>query len=148
MSEIINRRAGQVQIPGEDAPKGSYFQFDLEALERLETKYGENYLDIIIKALAKMQTSVYVVVIGATAKGLQDQKAPFGASWEDINIALLDALHLAINGRTYDEQKKFSEEQALERLKRLEGMAEDPQTAAALRNLFSQSVGETASDAD
>lgn len=126
----LNRRAGQVLLP--EAGEGAYFKFSVKAMEMLETAYGDDWVKEVIAGMSKMRMSVYKNVINSTLVGAHEDKKEFEAwdlTWEDVNIRLLDALNLAIYGKTYEEQQKIDEEHMMNRLK---GLEENPQTAAIL----------------
>ena len=124
----LNRRTGQVFLP--EAGEGAYLKFSIKAMELLETAYGEDWVQHVIKGMSKMNMPVYSNVINSTLleAEIKDIEA-WDLTWEDLNIRILDALNLAIYGKTYEEQQKINEEQMM---KRLQGLEENPQTAAIL----------------
>lgn len=138
----IDRHSGKVSLS--EAGEGGYLQFDIQAFEVLQSAYDEDYIEHIIKRLAKMDPKVYQTVVAATLKGTSNNGGmPWGLHWQDLNVRILDALNLSIYGTTYDEQKEINE-QAM--MKRLEGMQEDPRTAAMLQLLSSMPAGKPESE--
>ncbi len=142
-----NKASGRVALPM--AGEGAYLQFTVEAFEQLESLYAEkaegDYISYVVGRLAKCSIPVYREVIGMILVGGDPKAMPWGSTIENINIPILDALYLAINGRTYEEQIKWNEEQMA---KRLSGIEENPQMAALLKVLSSKSAGELESDLD
>lgn len=123
----FNRHTGEVALP--EAGEGAAIMFTVQAFETLESAYGDDYIDLIVKGLAKVQVKMYQVVLAATVINGNAGAFPFGLRLEEVNIRILDALNLAIYGRTYQEQKDWQEEQMT---KRLEGMEQNPQLATIL----------------
>jgi hypothetical protein len=126
-----NRHTGEVAFP--EAGESVVIQFTVEAFEKLQSAYGDDYIDIITKGLSKMHVKVYQTTLAATMRNGDVSLMPFGLKYEVINIRILDAMNLAIYGRDYQEQKDWQEEQVL---KRLEGAGENP-TMAAILSLLS-----------
>jgi hypothetical protein len=125
---ILDRRAGKVSLP--EAGEGAYLQFTMEAYGILETAYGEDYISVVTKGLARVRKGVYEKVIACTLKGSTNGEiSSYGMTIEALNIRILDALNLAVYGRTYEEQQKHDEEMLAKKFKDLE---ENPQTAAIL----------------
>lgn len=129
---------GMVALP--NAGEGAYLQLDIEALEKLETAFPEveDFVTHIIKGLAELRPSLYRVAVQAMLHDGDASAIPFGMTWTDLNIKLLDAIHYSIHGKSYAEVKEEHEEKMR---KRLEGLQQDPKMAAILENLFSQAAG-------
>lgn len=138
----FNRQSGEVSFP--EAGEGGFLLFDVKAFEVLFAAYGEEYIERIIKSLAKMDVKTYQTVIAATLRGTtNDGGAPWGLKWMEINVRILDALNLSIYGKTYEEQKEANEQ---EMLKRLQDVEANPQMAAILQLLSSTSAGKPESE--
>lgn len=148
MGKIISRQEGKVEVP---SVPNAFFQFTVRSLEELETTFGATYLDDIVKGLAQMRVSVYRAVVASTVQGIMPEDFPFfpaGPRWEDLNIALLDALYLAVRGQTYDEHLQSEQETAKKQMKdRLKELEADPLLAGLLQNLSSEQSGEQESGA-
>lgn len=128
-----NRHTGQVALP--EAGEGAYIQFTIGALEKLEDAYGEDYINVIVKGLAKMRVKVYQGVIANTLHGSSNGDVPYGMTWEALNIRILDALHLALYGRTYEEHLEWERKQVESQM---EGLSENPKLAAILSFLSAE----------
>lgn len=127
-----NKTKGEVSLPAE-AGDGAFLKFTMDALEKLETKYGEKYFDIIISGLSKARVGVYrdcIEVAGNKVTG----ELPFGVSLSDLQIIILNSIFVAIYGRTYEEQKVIEEE---EFKRKLEEAEKNPVMAAALLSQMS-----------
>lgn len=140
-----NKTSGQVSLP--EAGEGAFLQLDIEALEKIETALPgiDDFITHLIKGLSELRPSLYRIAVNAMLRNGDPSALPFGMNWSDLNVKLLDAIHFSIRGKSYDEVKKEHEEQML---KRLEGLQQDPKTAAILESLFSQAVGEQQPSAD
>lgn len=141
-----NKVSGQVALPA--AGEGACLQFTTDSFERLESEYADkapdgDYINYIVGRLAKCSIPVYRVVLDAILVGGDAKAMPWGCTIESINIPILDALYLALNGRTYEEQIKWNEEQML---KRLSGLEENPQLAELLRGLSLKNAGASGSE--
>lgn len=149
MAKIISRAEGKVEVPGIPI---AFFQFTVRSLEELETAFGASYLDDIVKGMAQMRISVYRAVVRSTVQGVSPEDFPFfpdGPKWEELNVALLDALYLAVRGQTYQEFLDAEQESAKKQMKdRLKEIESDPLLAGLLQNLSSEQSGEQASEAD
>lgn len=129
----FNRQTGEVALP--EAGEGAVVQFTVKAFEILESAYGENYIDLIVKGLAKMRTGIYQTVLAATLQKGDVSLMPFGMIYEDLNIVILDALNLAIYGRIYRDQQEIEEKEMVRRLK---GLEENPQLATILSSMSAE----------
>lgn len=140
-----NKVSGQVAFPV--AGEGAYLQFTTEAFEKLESLYGasseDGYINYIISKLAKASMPVYREVLACVLRDGDPKQFPWDQPIEATNIAILDALYLSLNGRTYEEQLRWNEEQTIKRMK---GMQEDPQMAALLRAVSSIRSGSLESE--
>jgi hypothetical protein len=142
---VDNKTSGRVDLP--EAGEGAYLQLDINALEKLETAYPdkEEFVAHVIKGLAELRPSFYRVATDAMLHGAKADQLPFGLTWMELNVKLLDAIHYAIHGKSYETVRKEHEEKMIARLK---GLQEDPEMATALQTLFSQAAGEQAPSAD
>lgn len=125
-----NRHRGEVPLP--EAGEGAFLRFDIETLEKLESKYGEDYIDVILKGLAKVNIKVYQTVVATALKNCTNGDVPYGLSFEELQNRILDGLYMTIHGRTYDQQKAF-EEDILQ--KRAEALSADPRIASLLSSM-------------
>lgn len=130
---IINRKEGTVALP--EAGEGVYLKFDVNAFEQLETAFEkqEDHIAYVMKGLVQMKISVFAKVLSASLKGETAQQMPFGLRWEELTDRIMDALCLAIHGRTSAEQKEAETDEINKRLiERLQGIENHPQAAAIL----------------
>ncbi len=130
---IINRTAGTVALP--EAGEGVFIQFDVDAFEQLETAFEdkEDHIAFIMKGMVQMKVSVFAKVLSASLKGKTDKVIPYGLKWEELTDRIMDAICLALHGRTSAEQKRAEQEEIEKRMiDRLKGIEENPQLAAAL----------------
>ncbi len=124
----VNRRTGEVSLP--EAGEGAVIRFTMGAMEKLEGAYGDDWVQVIIKGMARMRIPIYQKIIACTLQGSSDGDIEaWDLTWEDLNIRILDALNLAIYGKTYEEQNKINEARMVAQLN---GLQENPQMAAAL----------------
>lgn len=131
MTKPANKSRGEVALP--EAGEGAFLRFNVDTLERLEGQYGEEYLDTVLKGLAKARPSVFKV---ATAAALQDgsmEEFPWGLSLEALELKLRDAIYLTVHGRSFAEQQKHEEE--LE-AKRWEEIQRNPRKRQALFSML------------
>lgn len=134
----VNPQRGEVPLP--EAGEGFYLRFNIDTLERLEGKYGDDYIDIILKGLSKVNIKVYQTVIStairdpaAEGKGVTlKEDIPFGLSFEELQVRILDGLYMTIHGRTYEEQKIHEEEAMSEQMDK---MKTDPRFATFLSSM-------------
>lgn len=133
MSDLVNKHRGEIALP--EAGEGAFLRFTVDSLEKLEAKYGEDYLDDILKGMTKGRVGVFQAVVSVSAN---EAKAPFpfGLSLEELQTRIVDALFLFLHGRTYEEQQKHEDEIFQ---KRMEEAKTNPRMAAAL---FSRQSGE------
>ena len=125
-----NRHRGEVPLP--EAGEGAFLRFDIETLEKLESKYGEDYIEVVLKGLAQVRIKVYQTVIATALKNSTNGNVPYDMSFEQLQERILNGLYMTIHGRTYDQQKAF-EEDILQ--KRAEAMSSDPRLASFLSSM-------------
>jgi hypothetical protein len=132
MTKPANKTRGEVALP--EAGDGAIIRFHVDALERLESDYSENYIDVVIKNLSRVNVKTYRACIAAAGENIPDTAViPFGLSWEELNVRILDALFMAIHGRNYAEQQAHDKARANKELDELqERLEQDPRLAAYL----------------
>ena len=133
MSKPANKQRGEVLLP-ESLGKGATIRFTVDALERLESLYGEDYVETIINRTGKGNLTVFRAVLEAAAvDGVEIDINGLPSEMEATRGAIMDALFLAIHGRNVEEQLAKEEADQIAGIqKNLERMNEDPQMAAAL----------------
>lgn len=134
---IISRSEGIVALP--EAGEGATIQFTVKSFEQLETVFADNddYISFIMKGMVQMKISVFSKVMAATISGATEKEMPYGLRWEDLTDRVMDALCLAIHGRTSEEQKDVEQEQMAKQVaNRLKGIEENPQMAALLSSML------------
>lgn len=130
---IISRAEGKVALP--EAGENVYLQFTVEAFEKLEAAFPkeEDHIAFVMKAMVQMKVSVFAKVLGAALHGETNMVMPYGMKWEELTDRIMDAICLAIHGRTGIEQKAAEQEEMEKKLMdRLKGIEENPQLAALL----------------
>lgn len=137
METLSNKERGENVIP--EAGDDAFFRFDIGALEALESKYGEDYIDVIMRGMAKGRVSVFLAVVSVSLKNMKGT-FPFGLPLEKIQQYILDALFMSLYGMTFKERQVHEDAIFKERMKEAEG---NPRLAAAL---LSQLSGEQATD--
>lgn len=103
-----NKSKGVVKLPAE-AGSEAHIQFTMEALEELETAYGEDYFDKVLSGLSKARVGIYRKCIEIAGKGITGE-FPYGMALSDVQVCILDAIFYAVYGRSYEEQKALDEE--------------------------------------
>jgi hypothetical protein len=134
----VNPKKGDVPLP--EAGGGAFLRFDIDALERLEGMYGEDYLDVVLKGMSKARVKIYHSMVAVSlhqADGTRGGNGdiPYGLSFEQLQERILNGLYMTIHGRTYDEQKAVEAELMEERVEKL---ASDPRMASFLSSMPSE----------
>lgn len=125
-----NKHRGEVPFP--KAGEGAFFRFDIASLEKLETKYGDDFINVVLGGFSKGQVSVYSACVAASINN-STVPFPFGLSLEEVMIPMRDALFLALYGRTFDEQQKVEDENFA---KQFEEGKTNPRVAAMLSSVL------------
>lgn len=126
----VNRARGEVPLP--EAGEGAFLRFDVDTLERLESKYGDDYINTILTGLARVKISVYQTVIACSMKNCTNGEIPFGMSFETLQQRILDGLYMTIHGRTYDQQKAHEEVMLRQQA---DALSADPRVASYLSSM-------------
>lgn len=137
MAKPANRERGEVAL--NEAGDGIVLRFSNEAMERLYSEFGEEYVDDIIKKLNFANPTVFKVALECMAEvpdGVEFKidDRPWSLSWDALNRKILDAIFLALHKRTYEEHQKHIEETLN---KELEEVKENPNPVKAA-NLYSK----------
>ncbi len=131
MTKPANKRRGEVAL--DKAGEGIFLRFTVDAMERLHSEYGEDYLEDLLKGVQKVNVRMIKLVLECTIdapEGKFDiQEMPFGYTWNELVILILDMIYLSLHGRTAKEQNEHLEE---EYLKKFEELKSDPKKAVAL----------------
>lgn len=133
MAKPANRERGEVAL--NEAGDGVVLRFSNDAMERLFSEFGEEYIDDLIKKLNLANPSAFKTALEAmveTPEGVEvnyDER-PWGLSWDELHRRILDAMFLALHKRTYEEHQKFLEE---ELGKQLEEVKENPNPVKAAK---------------
>lgn len=140
MARSPNKARSEVALP--DAfGKGVFIRFTIDAMERLESEFGEDFVEVIIDGTGKARASVFRKVIENAIVGEPEIDIEvLQQHMDETRNVILDALFLTIHGRTVEEQLAKEEADKLAGIeKSLEKMGQDPQMASAL--VFLQSFG-------
>lgn len=145
MAKPANAARGEVALP--DAfGKGVFISFTVDALERLQTEFGDEYIDAIVEGTGKSHIGVFKKVLDTTVVG--DVTLDFSAllgNQDATRSAILDALFLSIHGRNVAEQMAKEEDDKLKEIERqVKRMEEDPRMAEVF--LSYQRFAERATD--
>ncbi|NEI70955.1 hypothetical protein GR212_15330 [Rhizobium lusitanum] len=132
MDKPANKSRGEVAIP--EAGEGAFIRFSVDALERLQAAVGDDYINVVISKLAKVDVKTYKLCIACAANDDGILAAfPWGLTLEEVNIKILDALFLTIHGRDWAEQQEFERKKVEKELDDLQSRLEaNPQMAAYL----------------
>lgn len=133
-----NRARSEVALP--DAfGKGVFIRFTIDAMERLEGEFGENFVEVIVDGTANARASVFKKVLqNALVGDVEIDYECLQQCMSETRACILDALFLTIHGRTVAEQMEKEEADKLAGIERqLEKMGQDPQMASALSLLGS-----------
>lgn len=123
-----NKTRGEVAIT--EAGDGVVARFTMDALERLESKYGDKYIEEVMKRLSNGQVSCYRICVEVAVTPAEAvTRFPWNIALERVQAYLLDALCLTVNGRTFEEQRQHEDKLFAERL---EEVKKNPQLAARL----------------
>lgn len=140
MAKTANKHSGERALP-DGIGEGLFIQFTFDAMERLETEYGDDWVAIISERTDKAVPSVFKTVLENTV--CNDAVIDFKLVPQHmtaLRVCILDAMCLAIYGRTLEEQTEHEEKERLKGLEdHLERMGENPQMAEAI--LFLQRLG-------
>lgn len=126
-----NKHRGEIALP--EAGKGALICVDVNALEVLETEYGEEYFKIITDGMAKARTSVYRKVIGASLRNGDMDGFPWDIPLVDLQHKVLDSMYVSLFGKTFEEKQAEDEEakkKEIDETARM--MAENPQMSQVL----------------
>lgn len=142
MPKTANAARGEVALP-ESFGEGVFISFTVDALERLQSEYGEDYVEKIVEGTGKSIISVFKTVLSCAVVG--DIEIDFNAlqgNQDATRVAILDALFLSIHGRTVQEQMEKEEMDRIEEIGRqVKRMEEDPRLAEVFRS-YSRYVGQ------
>lgn len=133
MPKSANKSRSEVALP-EPFGKGVFIRFTIDVLERLESEFGDDYVEAIIDGTGKARASVFKKVLQNAVVG--DAEVDYEAlqsCMEETRGCIMDALFLTIHGRTVEEQLVKEEEDRIAGIqKNLERMNEDPRMAEAI----------------
>jgi len=133
-----NKRRAEVALP--EAGEGVFLRFTVDALEALESEFGEDYLNVIMAGLNKARVKVFRTCVDVALTGAPDdamESFPWDHPLEPFQTKILDALYLSVTGRTFEEQQSHEDELYAEQLEKAQ---ENPRMAAAL---FSRQLAES-----
>jgi hypothetical protein len=128
MSKPANRERGEVSLA--NAGDGVILRFSNEAMERLYSELGDQYVDEVIRKTGAANPKVFKTVLECMIEGeyiIEDR--PWGYSWNELNELILDAIFLALHKRTFKEQQEFLDKEAD---KAFDEAKDNPRKAAAL----------------
>jgi hypothetical protein len=137
VGNLANGSRGEIDFP--QAGEGAVLRFTVDSLERLESKYGAEYLDIVLLGLHRAQVGVFKAVFDVALQNGASE-FPFESALEALQRPIIDALYLTVYGRTYDEQEAHLDKEYAKQMKAAE---KNPRLAAAL---FSRQLGESVTD--
>lgn len=144
MAKTANKFSGEVALP-DSLGRGLFIRFTVDAMERLESEFGEDWVEEIVRRTGKTNIAVFRTVIENTLvkSDIIPDYSKLSGSASETRVTILNALMFAIYGRSLDEQIAHEEKERVEEVsKKLEAMGEDPQLASAL--VFYQGLGELA----
>ena len=138
MTKPANRKRGEIALP--EAGEGAFLRFPVDSLERLETEYGDDWLDAVLGGMTKGRVSVYRALIGCSVNDASTPPEdvgpwPWGLGLEGFQRRVLDALFVAVYNRDYAQQQEH-ERKEFER--QVEEAEKNPQMAARLLRILSE----------
>ena len=136
MSKPANARRGEVALP--EVGEGVFLRFSVDSLERLLSKHGEGYVNVITLGLAGYNPAIFRDVLEVTLNGAEAKDFPWEYSFEELHFKILDAFCLTLYRRTFAEQQKVDEARSE---KEWEDAKTNPQKAAALLSQLFSSMG-------
>lgn len=137
MKRTANKSRGEVAVP--EFGDGAFLRFTLDSLERLESKFGPKYFDVVMAGLQDNQASVVKEMIRVSLRPADMPEEKFSGHWsellnlDDLKLKIYDAFFLMNYGKTLAEKQDEERKQLDAEMKRLE---ENPQLAAALLSRF------------
>lgn len=139
MPKTANRHRAEVAIPG--FGDGAFIRFTIDAMERMASEYPEDWFKTVVERTAVPDPKVFKVVLTNAAVDEIDTALLDDAPLMEVRDAILDAMFLAVHGKTVAEQMEQEEQERLKQLEAgLEKMGEDPRIAEALLFLQKQSA--------
>lgn len=137
MVKPANRERGEVAF--NEAGDGIVLRFSNEAMERLYSEFGDEYVDDLIKKLnfanpIAIKTAIECMAEVPDGVSFDINARPWGLSWFDVNERILDAIYLALHKKTFKEYQAHIEETLG---KELEEIKENPNPVRAA-NLYSK----------
>lgn len=137
MSKPANKGRGEVALS--EAGDGVFLRFTNDAMERLYSEYGDQYVDEVIQQIGAVNPKVFKVVLECMIEGeVNIDDRPWGLSWNELNERVLDAIFLALHKRTFKEQQEHLEAEAD---RAYEEAKENPRKAAALFSKLYSELG-------
>lgn len=140
MTKPANASRGEVAL--NEAGDGIVLRFSVDAMERLHSEYGEKYVDDVIKKASLVDPKAIKIalecMIENPPKEFDLKGMPWGLTWSALNEKLVDAIMLAIHGRTMKEHQAHLEKEAD---KIFEDAKTNPRKAAALFSRMSAELG-------
>ena len=132
-----NLHFGEIAFPS--AGKGALVCVDVDALDKLESEYGPDYLETVMDGMNKGRVSIYRKIFSVALRGADEDKAfPFGKSLTDLQLILLDAMYATLYGKTLKQKQEEDEADRKKQMREAaEELAENPHIAA-MTQLLSQ----------
>jgi hypothetical protein len=132
-----NKGRGEVAL--NEAGDGVVLRFTNDAMERLYSEYGEQYVDEVIRKIGAVNPGAFKIILECMIEGeYKIDDRPWGLSWNELNERVLDAIFLALHKRTFKEQQAYLEAEAD---KAYEAAKENPRKAVALFSKLSSELG-------
>lgn len=129
---LPNKRKGEVLLP--EAGDGAYLRFTVDHMEQLEGEFGEDYLQTSLNQIANLKPISFLrTMVEMTLNGGSMDDYPFDMPLDDLKERVLDAIYLAVNGKTVSQFREEAEKAQIEVLKKkADLMRSDPE----IRNLL------------
>lgn len=143
MAKPVNRRRGEVSLS--EARDGAVLRLTMDAIERLFALYQEDYINVVIQGVTRVNPSVIRNSLLCMLEGVPDgerealiKDAPWDLTWNDVNVRILDAIFLSLHEKTWEQFHKDAEERADKEFEEAKG---NPRKQIALLSKLSSELG-------
>lgn len=129
---LANKRKGEVLLPA--AGEEAYLRFTIDHMERLEGEFGDDYLQTTLNQIANLKPISFLrSMVEMTLNGGSMDDYPWDMPLDELKERVLDAIYLAVNGKTVTEFREEAEKAQIEAIKKKMALIkEDPSLAMAL----------------
>jgi hypothetical protein len=120
MTKPPNTNRAEVALP--EYPGGRFIRFTVDAMERLEALYPEDWIATVLDGLGKAKASVIIACLESAKVGDEEFNPRYYADTpglaDAVIVAIKDALYLTLAGKTTAELAEDQEKKRMEALER------------------------------